>query len=177
MQADKPIPESYWVIPGQILAGEYPTSEYDPARARQRIAAFLREGFDTFIDLTSPDDASPYEALLKQEAAELGLQIHIIVFQSAITAFPAANKCRPLSTNSIRLASKDAKLTCTARAASGVPEPWLAVTSCVRGWMASRLSTCWLSGGAKYQNRHFTLVHRKQPNRKILCATGPKVGV
>ncbi|MCG2785985.1 MAG: dual specificity protein phosphatase family protein [Anaerolineae bacterium] len=76
MQADKPIPESYWVIPGQILAGEYPTSEDDPARARQRIAAFLRKGFDTFIDLTSPDDASPYEALLKQEAAEFGLQVH-----------------------------------------------------------------------------------------------------
>lgn len=68
----RPIPESYWVLPGQLLAGEYPTSSYSQERARERIAAFLREGFDSFIDLTSPGEISPYEELLKQEAAEYG---------------------------------------------------------------------------------------------------------
>ena len=74
MQSDlaRPIPESYWVIPARLLAGEYPSSSYSPARARQRIAAFLQADFDTFIDLTSPEDNQPYQPLLEHEAAEYG---------------------------------------------------------------------------------------------------------
>jgi hypothetical protein len=70
-----PIPQSYWLVPGQILAGEYPASAYSPERARQRIAAFLQHGFDTFIDLTSPGDSQPYKDLLQHEASEFGLQV------------------------------------------------------------------------------------------------------
>ena len=75
MQPDRPIPESYWVFPSQILAGEYPASAYTPQRARQRLAAFLGQGFETFFDLTSPGETLPYEDLLRQEAAELGLEV------------------------------------------------------------------------------------------------------
>jgi hypothetical protein len=76
----KPISQSYWVVPGEILAGEYPVSAYSTERARQRIAAFLQHGFDTFIDLTSPGDSPPYEELLQQEAAEFGLQVRYLRF-------------------------------------------------------------------------------------------------
>jgi hypothetical protein len=71
----RPIPESYWVSPGQLLAGEYPSTSHSPQRARARIAAFLQAGFDNFIDLTSPGELPPYETLLKQEAAEYGKNV------------------------------------------------------------------------------------------------------
>lgn len=70
---DRPIPESYWVIPGRLLAGEYPGS-FDPEHARDRIAAFLEAGFDTFIDLTEPQELRPYEPVLREEAEFYGIQ-------------------------------------------------------------------------------------------------------
>jgi protein tyrosine/serine phosphatase len=66
---DKPIPESYWVVPGQFLAGEYP-SDRDETRSRARLAAFLNAGFDTFIDLTNEGERPPYRALLEEEAGD-----------------------------------------------------------------------------------------------------------
>lgn len=63
----RPIPESYWVLPDQFLAGEYP-GHWMPEQARQRIDDFLQAGFDTFIDLTRPNELEPYENILKQQA-------------------------------------------------------------------------------------------------------------
>lgn len=71
----RPIPESYWVFPGQILAGEYPTTSYSPERARQRLNAFLQAGFNTFFDLTSPGELTPYEPVLEEEATDYGIEI------------------------------------------------------------------------------------------------------
>lgn len=64
----RPISESYWVIPGRLLAGEYPGS-FDPETARCRLDAFLEAGFDTFIDLTQPYELEPYEQILRRQAA------------------------------------------------------------------------------------------------------------
>jgi len=58
-----PFPASYWVIRGKFLAGEYPGSR-DISEARERIAALLEAGIDTFIDLTYQDERPPYEPLL-----------------------------------------------------------------------------------------------------------------
>lgn len=62
-----PIPESYWVIPDQFLAGEYPASR-DERFARQRLSAFLEAGIADFIDLTRPNELVHYEPLLKELA-------------------------------------------------------------------------------------------------------------
>jgi protein-tyrosine phosphatase len=63
----RPIPESYWVIPGQFLAGEYPGSwEYE--RTRQRMDLFLETGFNTFIDLTSEGELLPYAPILTEQS-------------------------------------------------------------------------------------------------------------
>jgi hypothetical protein len=63
----RPIPESYWVIPGQFLAGEYPGSwEYE--RTRQRMDLFLETGFNAFIDLTSEGELLPYAPILTEQA-------------------------------------------------------------------------------------------------------------
>ncbi len=62
-----PIPESYWVIPDQFVAGEYPGS-YTEKIARQKISAFLEAGITDFIDLTESHELVPYEPILKELA-------------------------------------------------------------------------------------------------------------
>lgn len=71
----RPIPETYWVLPGQFLAGEYPGTSYFPEQTRKRLNAFLDDGFNTFFDLTRPGEVEPYDELLRESAAEYGLQV------------------------------------------------------------------------------------------------------
>ncbi len=69
----KPIPGSYWVVPGRFLAGEYPASARgEAARTRARLAAFLEAGFDSFFDLTRPGELPGYQAILQELAAGRG---------------------------------------------------------------------------------------------------------
>jgi len=63
----RPISESYWVEPGRLLAGEYP-GQYTSESTRQRIDALLEAGFNTFIDLTRPNETVPYYRILLEEA-------------------------------------------------------------------------------------------------------------
>jgi hypothetical protein len=73
--SDKPIPESYWVLPGQFLAGEYPALLHNEHATRERLLAFLAAGFKIFIDLTSPGDRPPYQPLLHELALMHGRSI------------------------------------------------------------------------------------------------------
>lgn len=66
-QEHRPIQESYWVEPGRLLAGEYP-AHFDTEKTRQRIDALLDAGFNTFIDLTRPNETVAYARLLLDEA-------------------------------------------------------------------------------------------------------------
>ena len=66
-QTPRPLAESYWVEPGRLLAGEYP-AQYDSESTRKRIDSLLQAGFDTFIDLTKPDETVAYVRLLLDEA-------------------------------------------------------------------------------------------------------------
>ena len=70
----RPIPDSYWVIPGRFLAGEYPSS-LNPNLARQTIRAFLDSGIDYFLDLTEEGEGGLnfYVPYLKEAAAESGV--------------------------------------------------------------------------------------------------------
>ena len=63
---NRPLPESYWVLPGRLLAGEYP-AEYDEAITRRRIDALIESGFDTLIDLTRPNETVSYTQILSEE--------------------------------------------------------------------------------------------------------------
>jgi len=63
----RPIPESYWVEPGRLLAGEYP-GIFDQEATRQRLDALIEAGFDTFIDLTKSGETVPYLPILHEEA-------------------------------------------------------------------------------------------------------------
>lgn len=66
-QEKRPILESYWVVPGQLLAGEHP-AQFDQEVTRRRLEALLEAGFDTFIDLTRPNETFSYHTILPEEA-------------------------------------------------------------------------------------------------------------
>lgn len=67
MEPKRPLPESYWVEPNRLLAGEYP-GHYSAELTRQRIDALLEAGFNTFIDLTRPNETVPYARTLLDQA-------------------------------------------------------------------------------------------------------------
>ena len=65
------MPNSYWATP-LLLACEYPGDRTD-AQATVKLDALLAAGIRDFYDLTEPGELRPYEALLQQRAAHLGL--------------------------------------------------------------------------------------------------------
>jgi hypothetical protein len=70
-----PIRDSYWLIEGQLLAGEYPGAR-DQEKARQKIDAILAAGIRCFIDLTETvDPLEPYEPLVQERAVSMGLEV------------------------------------------------------------------------------------------------------
>lgn len=73
-QHHRPIPESYWVEPGRFLAGEYP-GHFEMERSRQRLDLLIEAGFNTFIDLTRPNETTPYLRLLNEEAQLYNAQL------------------------------------------------------------------------------------------------------
>src|SRR5215212_10120752 len=70
----RPIPESYWVEPNRLLAGEYP-GKFDEEVTRQRLDALVEAGFDTFIDLTKSGETVPYLPTLHEEAKFYGIEV------------------------------------------------------------------------------------------------------
>ncbi len=73
-QGNLPISESYWVVPGRVLAGEYP-AQRDDELSRRRIDALLETGFDMFFDLTKPNETVPYHRTLEEEAKVYGMEV------------------------------------------------------------------------------------------------------
>jgi ADP-ribosylglycohydrolase len=59
----RPLPNTYWVLPGRLLAGEYPGSPDDEEMA-ERLARLLAAGVDTFLDLTEAGEREDYAGAL-----------------------------------------------------------------------------------------------------------------
>ena len=70
----RPIPESYWVEPGRLLAGEYP-AQFNNELTRRRIDALIQAGFNTFIDLTKPNETIAYIRTLMDEAKLYNVEV------------------------------------------------------------------------------------------------------
>jgi hypothetical protein len=86
---NRPSPNSYWVIPGRLLAGEYPIG-IDYTDARARLARFREAGINYFIDLTEKGELPEYRHLLPAHTRYQNSPI-------ADTAVPAsANQVRQL---------------------------------------------------------------------------------
>lgn len=63
-----PIANSYWVIPGRLLAGEHP-SGVTRADTLARLECLLEAGITSFLDLTEQHELPSYEPLLHEIAA------------------------------------------------------------------------------------------------------------
>ena len=63
----RPIEMCYWVVPGKLLAGEYPRN-LDEESSREKLRRLTDAGVSVFIDLTNPDTTDghlkPYSYLL-----------------------------------------------------------------------------------------------------------------
>jgi hypothetical protein len=75
---DRPIPNSYWVIPGQLLAGEYPSGAADAVDGGRprvvnptRLQRMLQAGIDCFIDLTEEGELPGYHRQLPDNVDHL----------------------------------------------------------------------------------------------------------
>ena len=66
--APKPLAESYWVIPGRLLAGKYPGGK-NLKEMERRLGPLLDAGFDGFLDLTETGEVPPYENYLPESVA------------------------------------------------------------------------------------------------------------
>jgi len=67
LDLDRPLPNSYWVIPGRLLAGEHPLGfeeSSDEAQARRRLGRMGEAGIDCFVDLTEQGEQPEYRHLL-----------------------------------------------------------------------------------------------------------------
>ncbi|HXW08581.1 MAG TPA: hypothetical protein VD833_25345 [Vicinamibacterales bacterium] len=74
MTSRPPIPDTYWLLEGRLLAGSYAGS-WTREKASRKLARFLEAGIRTFIDLTETSEPlEPYEALLAELACEKGLE-------------------------------------------------------------------------------------------------------
>ena len=55
-----PFPNSYWVLPNRVLAGEYPGGN-SREQTQSRLQMLLSAGITCFIDLTMPNELNPYD--------------------------------------------------------------------------------------------------------------------
>jgi ADP-ribosyl-[dinitrogen reductase] hydrolase len=55
-----PLRNSYWVVPGKVLAGEHPGGTTIEA-TRERLQRLTAAGIECFMDLTEPSELKPYD--------------------------------------------------------------------------------------------------------------------
>lgn len=93
MTVPPPIPSSYWVTAGALLAGEYPGA-IDPAEARRKLEAILDAGVRSFVDLTEFHELRPYDELLREIAGERDLGVRYRRMSVEDLGIPTADHMR-----------------------------------------------------------------------------------
>jgi protein-tyrosine phosphatase/ADP-ribosylglycohydrolase len=83
-----PIPNSYWVQPGRLLAGEYPGS-MSRADAMERVQRLLAAGITSFVDLTEEGELPEYDTLLPELTERRIRYKRMPVFDHSIPDSPA----------------------------------------------------------------------------------------
>ncbi len=69
-------PDCYWVIPDQLIAGEYPGAT-DLDETRDKVRVLLDAGARSFVDLTERGEygVATYDVVMQELAAERGLDV------------------------------------------------------------------------------------------------------
>ena len=70
MMPARPHENCYWVVPGKLMAGEYPGAA-EPAKARAKLVSIATAGIQHFVDLTEAFELSAYQPLLARIEVEL----------------------------------------------------------------------------------------------------------
>lgn len=82
-----PFEQSYWVIPGVFLAGEYP-GRREEFETRRRIQTLLRSGVRVCVDLTKPGEILPsYREMFLDELTQyqyIGNYYHFPIYDFGI---------------------------------------------------------------------------------------------
>lgn len=74
-RGERPMANTYWVVPGRFAAGEYPGA-LSRREAADRLEVLLRAGLDHFIDLTQAHEPlEPYAGMAAQQAGRLGMEV------------------------------------------------------------------------------------------------------
>lgn len=60
---EPPLPNTYWVLPGRLLAGEHPMGA-EQAESLARLECLREAGIDCFVDLTEDGERPDYRHLL-----------------------------------------------------------------------------------------------------------------
>jgi len=68
----RPHANCYWLLPGRIMAGEYPRN-FDNESSRAKLRTTLAAGVTQFVDLTEAHELEPYVELMQSEAARQGV--------------------------------------------------------------------------------------------------------
>ena len=68
----RPHDNCYWLLPGRIIAGEYPRN-LDDESSRLKLRTILAAGVTQFVDLTEAHELEPYTDIMQAEAAQQGL--------------------------------------------------------------------------------------------------------
>jgi ADP-ribosyl-[dinitrogen reductase] hydrolase len=99
---DRPLQNSYWVVPGSLLAGEHP-SEGSDSEILERVQRLVGAGVDSFLDLTHAGERPEYLRALPQRVrvqrtpirdASVPLNIgEMRAIQSYIAESLAAGRC------------------------------------------------------------------------------------
>ena len=85
-----PFPSSYWVVPGQLLAGEHPV-EFNEEDTRARLNALLDVGVRTFVNLTEERERmQSYAHQLQALAKDRGLAVEILRIPIPDRSVPSA---------------------------------------------------------------------------------------
>jgi hypothetical protein len=87
---------SYWVVPDQFMAGEYPGNDYDQGQSERRLDALIEAGITTFIDLTEEDERFPYAPLLQERAGYYQVKINYQRFSIGDFGIPTEEKMRTI---------------------------------------------------------------------------------
>ena len=76
-----PFPDSYWVVPGKLLAGDYPGAQ-DAKEAAAKLTSLLNAGIRHFINLMEPDETDrsghrfvPYADSMQSIASKMGISV------------------------------------------------------------------------------------------------------
>ncbi len=93
----KPFLRSYWVVPGKLLAGEYPGHQ-NPDKATSKMNALIQAGIRTIINLQEEDETDysgnlfrPYSEFFAQAAVHAGITAQMFRFPITDNDIPDRN--------------------------------------------------------------------------------------